>query len=76
MPAYDAKKSLTDNLSAFGFLTAQQATPAFYDVVAPTGEVVREGRETDLRAWLSNTGGCLGDGVKVPHLACCPYAAF
>lgn len=75
MPTYDAEKTLSENLTAFGFFHTPQKTPRFHDVVDASGVVVFEGKEDDVRRWLRETGGCLGDG-NTPHLDCCPYAAF
>lgn len=76
MPTLDPDMTLTDTLRTFGFEHNQQSNGVFHDIVDASGVVVFEGRASDVWKWLRETGGCLGDGVKVPHLACCPYAAF
>lgn len=75
MPTYNPEMSLTDNLAAFGFAHTPQKTPRFHDVVDSSGVVVFEGKEDDVRRWLRDTGGCLGD-ANTPHRDGCPYACL
>lgn len=51
MPAYDPEKSLTDNLSAFGY-QHHPASNGRRDVVASNGEVVFTGDYLRCVAWL------------------------